>query len=449
MPPVPNSEIVKRDLCAKWLRAIGTSLVLILAVSIALRLSFMREEQRRIPAQWLSVAPFQYETGNIAFALATGKGFSSPLRVDTGPTAWLTPIYPAIVAGFFKAFGPYTFGAFEATALLNILFSALTCIPIYFAGARIGGTGLGALAGWLWAIFPAAVMIPFDWVWDTSLSALLAATILWATLWVADSLRWRDWFVYGILWGFTLMTNPSLGSLLPFLLGWIAWRAAKKKYPAWLRQSALTIAIIFLACLPWTIRNYRVFHALVPLRTTLGLQLWLGNNPYYIHAWGAWLHPIDNAEERAKFIAMGEVPYMREKFRLGLEYMCRFPGRVAEISWQKFVTTWLGTTHPVRDFEIAPQFRVRAVEVSNDIVSLGVLAGILTLFWRRNPFAFPLAAVPIIYPLLYYVTVPMLRYRHPIDPVIILLTAAGIVGIFPRKIWPMETQVPNATSAAS
>lgn len=331
MPLVPNLEIVKRDLCAKWLRAIGTSLVLILAVSSALRLSFMREEQHRIPAQWLSVAPFQYETGNIAFALATGKGFSSPLRVDTGPTAWLTPIYPAIVAGFFKVFGPYTFGAFEATALLNILFSTLTCIPIYFAGARIGGTGQGALAGWLWAIFPAAVMIPFDWVWDTSLSALLAATILWATLWIADSLRWRDWFVYGILWGFTLMTNPSLGSLLPFLLGWMAWRAAKKKNPAWLRQSALTIAIIFLACLPWTIRNYRVFHALVPLRTTLGLQLWLGNNPYYIHAWGAWLHPIDNADERAKFIAMGEVPYMREKFRLGLEYMCRFPGRVAKI----------------------------------------------------------------------------------------------------------------------
>ena len=53
-------------------------------------------------------------------------------------------------------------------------------------------------------------MIPFEWIWDTSLSALLAARLLWATLELADSDRVRDWCGYGLLWGFTLMTNPSL-----------------------------------------------------------------------------------------------------------------------------------------------------------------------------------------------------------------------------------------------
>lgn len=448
MQPVAKSDNGNQSRRTSWLRTMATSLILILAVSFTCRLGFMWDEQHRIPEERLSIVPFQYETGNVAFALATGKGFSSPLRVDTGPTAWFTPVYPAIVAGFFKLFGPYTFAAFEATALLNILFSALTCIPIYFAGARVGGTGVGALAAWLWAIFPAAIMIPFEWVWDTSLSALLAATVLWATLWIADSTRWRDWLLYGALWGFTLMTNPSLGSLLPFLLGWMAWRA-RRKDSAWLRHTLMALAIVFLACLPWTIRNYRVFHALVPLRSTLGLQLWLGNNPYYIHEWGAWLHPIDNSDERAKFVAMGEVPYMREKLRLGLDYMYRFPRRVAQISWQKFVATWLGTPHPIRDFKEAPQFRVRVVEVSNDIVSLGVLGGIVILIVRRNPFVVPLAAVPVIYPLLYYVTIPLLRYRHPIDPIIILLTAIGIAGIFPRRIWGLEPQLPTEVSVAS
>jgi 4-amino-4-deoxy-L-arabinose transferase-like glycosyltransferase len=448
MQPETMPENVNHSPRSSWLRAIATSLILILAVSFAFRLGFMWDEEHRIPEERLSIVPFQYESGNIAFALATGKGFSSPLRVDTGPTAWLTPVYPAIVAGFFKLFGTYTFATFEATALLNILFSALTCIPIYFAGKRVGGIGVGALAAWLWAIFPAAVMIPFEWVWDTSLSALLGATILWATLWIADSPRSRDWLLYGTLWGFTLMTNPSLGSLLPFLLGWMAWRA-RGKNSAWLRQSMMALALVVLACLPWTIRNYRVFHTLVPLRSTLGLQVWLGNNPYYIHEWGAWLHPIDNSEERAKFIAMGEIPYMREKFRLGLQYMHRFPRRVAELSWQKFVATWLGTAHPVRDFKDARQFLVRVVEVSNDIVSLGVLAGIVTLLARRNPFAFPLASVPAVYPLLYYVTIPLLRYRHPIDPIIILLTAIGIARIFPRRIWPLHPQNDAAALAAA
>ena len=36
---------------------------------------------------------------------------------------------------------------------------------------------------------------------------------------------------------------------------------------------------------------------------------------------------------------------------------------------------------------------------------------------------FPLAVIPVVYPCLYYVTHADLRYRHPIDPVLCLLTA--------------------------
>lgn len=443
MTTVLNSKRLMRRVASHSLGRIFASLILICVVALGLRLGFMWDQQRHLPKDRLSVVPFEYETGNIAYALATGKGFSSPLHVDTGPTAWLTPVYPAIVAALFKIFGPYTFSAFEAAALLNVFFSTLTCVPIYFAGARIGGPGLGALAAWLWAIFPAAIVIPFEWIWDTSLSALLGATILWATLVVAGSSRARDWCVYGALWGFTLMTNPSLGSLLPFFLVWMAWRARKKSV-AWLRNTAFAAAVVFLACLPWTIRNYEDFHALVPLRSTLGLQLWLGNNPFYIHEWGSWLHPIDNSDERAKFIAMGEIPYMREKFSLGLHYVSAFPGRVAELTWQKFVATWLGTAHPIHDFSAARQFLEVAVDASNTLISLGVLGGIVVLLVRRNPYAFPLISVPLAYPCLYYLTIALLRYRHPIDPVLLLLTAIAVGAILPRRLFLPAQHPPSA-----
>jgi len=51
---------------------------------------------------------FGFETGRIAASIATGHGFSSPFQPQTGPTAWLAPLYPYLLAGVFKLFGVYT-----------------------------------------------------------------------------------------------------------------------------------------------------------------------------------------------------------------------------------------------------------------------------------------------------------------------------------------------------
>jgi hypothetical protein len=195
----------------KLFLAATTSMSLIFVVALGARLGFGWDQERKIPREMLAPASFAQETGSIASALVKGKGFSSPFGRETGPTAWLTPVYPLLVAGAFRVFGVATRASFFAVFLLNALFSSAVCIAIFHAGKRIGGLGVGSGAAWLWALFPNAVMMPFEWVWDTSLSALLGATILWATLELPESQRMRDWCGYGLLWGFTLMTNPSLG----------------------------------------------------------------------------------------------------------------------------------------------------------------------------------------------------------------------------------------------
>jgi 4-amino-4-deoxy-L-arabinose transferase-like glycosyltransferase len=423
--PLPNGK--SRPSIAQRLRSIATSLVLILAVALGLRLVFAWQQQGQIREDTLRIVPFQYEAGNIAHSLVEGDGFSSPFRVETGPTAWLTPVYPLMVAGIFKLFGINTIAAFESAVALNILFSMLTCVPIYFTGKRIAGVGVAATGAWLWAIFPNAIIIPFEWIWDTSLSALLAAAILWATIRFAESQRVRDWCAYGLLWGVTLMTNPSLGSLLPLMLAWMAWRS-QKAGRKWLARTALSAGVAALCCLPWTIRNYEVFHRVVPLRSTFGLQLWLGNNPYYIHTWPSWLHPIDNQAERQKYVQMGEIPYMTDKFHQGLRYIRAFPARDAQLWGQRFVATWLGTPHPIDDTIHSPSPYVWVVNLSNLLASLGVLGGSAILVWRRSPYAFPLIVFPVVFPCVYYVTIALLRYRHPIDPIVILLAAIAIAG---------------------
>ena len=290
------------------LRTAATSLPLIIFAALVIRLAFAWDYQAHTPHRALGAIPFLFESGNIAYSLARGHGFGSPLRVDTGPTAWMTPLYPLLLSGIMRLFGIYTFQSWVAAVSMNICFSTLACIPVYYAGKRIGGTGLAAGAAWLWAIFPNAILLSFQSLWDTSLSALLGATAVWATLKLASSARGRDWGIYGLLWGVILMANAAVLSLLPLLLGWAAYRNWKDGRPALrstVHNAAIACGVIILCCIPWTIRNYLVFHSLVPLRSTLGLQLWAGNNPKAHVIWLGEQHPINDTSERAQYIEHG------------------------------------------------------------------------------------------------------------------------------------------------
>src|SRR5882762_9286844 len=135
-----------------------SSLLLIVLVALAARLGFAASQVHKIPRELLGTVAFENETGNIAYSLATGQGFSSPFRREMGPTAWLTPVYPLLVAGVCRGFGIFTAGSFFAIIFLNALFSASVCIPVFFASKRINGVGAASGAAWLWALFPNAVM---------------------------------------------------------------------------------------------------------------------------------------------------------------------------------------------------------------------------------------------------------------------------------------------------
>ena len=401
------------------LRAVA-ALPLILSVALGLRLGYAWEYQRPRPRQALSTIPFLLEPGNIAYSLAAGKGFSSPFRAETGPTAWTTPIYPLLIAGIFRVFGIYTFPSYVAAVLLNIFFSTLACVPIFFAGTRIGGTGVAALAAWLWAVFPNAITFTVS-IWDVSLSALLVATILWATLALSTSRGWQIWLAYGFLWGFAAMTNPTLLLLLPFLLSWLVYLTRQ------LARPALAIVVAILCCVPWTIRNYAVFHAFIPLRSVMGLQLWMGNNEETQGRWAGALHPIDNSTERERYVQLGEIEYMEEKKREALRFMLADPWRECGLIANRFVVFWSGgSQHPIDDFWKSRSVQFRGLLLFNVLAAIGALAGIVAPVRERSQYAFPAAIFPMIYPLAAYLTLASARYRLPIDPVVLLLTAVAI-----------------------
>jgi Dolichyl-phosphate-mannose-protein mannosyltransferase len=408
------------------LQKAATSLVLILVIGFGARVAFAWNEERKIPNEALATAPFEQETGSIAHSLATGKGFSNPFLRETGPTAWLTPVYPLLVAGTFRLFGVFTIQSFFFLVFLNTIFSTAVCVPIFYVGKRVAGIGVGSAAAWLWVLFPNAVMMPFEWIWDTSLSAMLGATLLWATLELAESERVGDWCAYGLLWGFTLMTNPSLGSLLPSLLGWATYRARKRgafALTVQITRPALALALAILCCVPWVVRNYTVFHRFVPLRSNFPLELYIGNNENYAGSRPRWPPPITKERETVRYFQMGETGFMDEEMRKAMKFIKSHPRKEVILFGERFVAFWAGIPHPVEVFLSTDSLLIRSLIVCAALSGAGALFGIVTLVRRRSTYAFPVAAFPVLFPFLYYITHTSLRYRHPIDPVVLLLTA--------------------------
>jgi 4-amino-4-deoxy-L-arabinose transferase-like glycosyltransferase len=362
------------------------------------------------------------ETGAVAAAIASGKGFSSPLpEITTGPTAWLAPIYPYLLAGIFKLFGIFTYKSLLAMRLLDMFFSALTCWPIRRAATMAFGKRVGTASAWLWAILPDAIFYPVIWVWDLALAGLCLTALLAATLKLRGSSRVSWWIGYGALWAFGAMVNPSLLSVLPFLALWAIWPLREQLTQA--LKLALVASVIFMAGIaPWSIRNYLVFHKFIPFRSTFGLVLWLGNNPEVPDTWAPFLYPTEDPEEAAKYARMTEIPYMEEKQSEALAFMRTHPRDAARFFFRRFADNWLGMWDaPVDMWRFMPPF-MKLTLVWNCLFSLSSFAGAFFAYRARSEAALPFASVMLMFPVVYYLTNTSGRYRYPMDAIMAILT---------------------------
>jgi hypothetical protein len=400
---------------------------LIFCVALLLRLTFLFYQAHQVPAEALATVPFQNEVGSVAAALAQGQGFCCVFHQPTGPTAWLAPVYPFFLAIIFKVFGSFTVASFYAAALFNCVFSALVCWPLFYAALRIGNRSTAAAAGWLWAVFPSGILIPFEWIWDSSLSALLAISLLWATFRLTDDPRRRNFFFYGMFWGFCLLVNPALGAVFPFLLLWIYFRINSSKLRR-LGTIVLILSLAILVCLPWTIRNAVQFHRLIPIRSDFPFELWMGNNPIYDQH-SRQLNRITRYEEVHRYSQLGETAFLEEKGRAAKEFIRAHPALTLQLAERRAVAIWMGTPTPWLDFRRADSNLVRFIFLWNALTVIGAVTGLACLFLVRRWFLLPVAAFPLAFPLVYYLTQVSLRLRHPCDPVLALLMALALT-------WP-------------
>jgi 4-amino-4-deoxy-L-arabinose transferase-like glycosyltransferase len=371
---------------------------------------------------------FGWETGRIAHSIVTGHGFSSPVYGAEGPTAWMAPAYPYLLAGIFRVFGTFTAASAFTILALNGLFSALTCIPVYFIAKRIFGHRTAHWAGWAWALYPFAIYLASVRVWETCLTALLFSLALWLTFSLADGARLRIWLLYGSLWALTALTSPMTLIALPLLMSWVAYRLYRRGQGAAFLLSASAAGLIFLALVtPWFARNYRTFHRFIPFRDNLGLELWVGNNGDTSDVFIDWAHPAHNPAELQQYHDLGEPAYFQAKRAQAVAFIRKYPGFFLWLTVRRAAFTWIGFWSFRRDYLANEPFEIPNILVST-ILFILMLIGVRRS-WRNAPAgALPLVLCLAVFPVLYYVTHVDLGYRHPVDPVIILFAVYGLAG---------------------
>jgi 4-amino-4-deoxy-L-arabinose transferase-like glycosyltransferase len=385
---------------------------------------------------------FGWETGRIARSIALGRGFASPFVPGTGPTAWLAPIYPYLLAGVFKLFGVYSTGSAIVILSINSVFSALTVLPVYYIAKRTFGVRAAWWSGWFAAMFPYAWYWAIKWAWETSLATLLLACVFLVSMRMAGIQpkeksnweflpvsNWSDWLLFGLLWGLIALVNPSLLLWLPFAGVWLLWRQIKAERSRRAFSMALAAGVIFLALLaPWVARNYLVFHRLIPVRGNFWAELRMGNAEDAVGLWRSWMHPSSNVLELQKYRQMGEVAYVQSKKHDALAFIRSHPGRFVVLCLRRAGFYWYGTPRDT-GMELLSESRNLAFLLS----SILAFAGLSVVWRRKNPATFLFASLLFAAPLIYYLTFPHPRYRAPIEPQMLILSVGLFLAVEPRN----------------
>jgi 4-amino-4-deoxy-L-arabinose transferase-like glycosyltransferase len=366
---------------------------------------------------------FGFEMGRIGRSLALGQGFSNPFNAITGPTAWEPPLYPFLIAGVFKSFGIYTHVSAFVLLSMNALCSALTCIPIFLIANRCFGERVAVWSSWAWALLPSVIFWSTRYVWETSLAALLLAFLLWMTLALENTYGFAPWFRFGYVWGFLALTNTSLLAFLPASGFWVWYRRAKSGKSS--VGGVLLASAVFAACLaPWLVRNYRVFGQFIFIRSNFGAELRLGNGPGANGTWMDYLHPTKNAQQLQLYRQLGEIAYVAARKREAIAFIRADYAHCIDLCVKRFVYFWAG---PPRTGN--PGFMANSLYFASSVLAI---CGLVVALRKHRPAAWLFFWLMLLYPLGYYIAFVLPRYRHPIEPELLILIMYVISGANPK-----------------
>ena len=387
----------------------------ILSAGLALRLLVLWTVIKNYPPTWLYNRGM--EMGWLAKSLVDGIGLSSPFGVPTGPSAFVAPGYPILVAGVFKAFGSYSQTSAIFILCVQLALNLVTVWLMMGIARNLFDQRVAEVAGWVWSCSPPLLWMPTIF-WDTSMAICMMVGLFGLVLHLQGKTTWLSWIYLGTCCALIAFLNPAMILLVASMVAWLGWQS-RRLQPYGVPIAALTFCIVFS---PWPIRNARVFHAFIPLRTTVGFELWVGNHHGATGFLDESLFPAFNKTELDDYKVRGEVGYTTHKSELASLYIFTHPRSFFHLTILRFIRYWSGKGSKGG----SPVFAIHAILTS----AFGFL-GLWKLYRQRRSNLVVLFGLPfLLFPLPYYNTHAEFRYRLALDPLLTILAAYAVVNFF-------------------
>jgi 4-amino-4-deoxy-L-arabinose transferase-like glycosyltransferase len=210
-----------------------------------------------------------YDT--IAQHIAEGRGFvmtlGAPLLQDDAMT-YQGPLYEFVLAGVYAVFGHHISLIWILQAVLralSALFIYLICVEIFGKEER----RIGWFAAALFGFYPDLVEIGAMLMTET-LFLFFSALSTYCFIRLFKKRSTAGIIALSLSFGAAVLTRSTVVACAPFILFWF-WTQR-----AW-KHTALFLVLLAAILIPWTVRNYRIYHAFIPTMANFGYNLYTGN----------------------------------------------------------------------------------------------------------------------------------------------------------------------------
>ena len=214
--------------------------------------------------------------------------------------------------------------------------------------------------------------------------------------------RLRNWILLGVAIALMLLLNPMLALLIPASVYWLHRK-----------QVLVMLVTALLGVAPWYVRNSRVMGHFYPaLRDNLGMELYLGNHPGMSGTCDYWTGESPYGSQLPK---IGEAQFFEARRRDASAFIRSQPIAFLVRSLKRFAAFWFSPWPMAYGFLLA--FALLGLRLAPRGLSI---------------FA---AALFVLYPVVFYVTQAAwpTAYRHPIEPLILLMAAQSLSQVIANK----------------